>query len=109
MCEAKQSQKIASSSLPAEVRYERKDALRYLGNKAKKKKDLHWEFIGLSMMSAADLVIIPMQDLLGLGGKARMNRPGRARGNWEWRFRPDQLTSSLGKKLVEVTKIYGSA
>jgi 4-alpha-glucanotransferase len=91
------------------VQNERKNVLRYLGNKAQKRKHLRWEFIRLSMMSAADLVIIPMQDLLGLGGKARMNRAGRARGNWEWRFRPDQLTSSLGKKLVEVTKVYGRA
>jgi len=98
-----------STRKPAEVQNERKNALRYLGNKTKKRKDLHWEFIRLLMMSAANLVIIPMQDLLGLGGKARMNRPGSARGNWEWRFRPDQLTSSLGKKLVEVTKIYGRA
>jgi len=38
------------------------------------------------LASRADLRIIPMQDLLGLGSAARMNRPGTPRGNWRWRL-----------------------
>ncbi len=33
----------------------------------------------------------PAQDLLGLGGEARLNTPGTATGNWTWRIRDDQL------------------
>ncbi|MEW6375845.1 MAG: 4-alpha-glucanotransferase [Thermodesulfobacteriota bacterium] len=60
-------------------------------------------------MSVANLVILPMQDLLGLGEKARMNRPATAKGNWEWRLLPGQLTPSVRKRLTEMTKIYGRA
>ncbi len=31
-------------------------------------------------------VIIPVQDILGLGSSARMNIPGTALGNWQWRL-----------------------
>jgi len=36
--------------------------------------------------SPAQLAVMPMQDLLGLGSEARMNVPGTESGNWEWRF-----------------------
>jgi 4-alpha-glucanotransferase len=36
--------------------------------------------------SRARLAVVPMQDLLGLGSASRMNTPGRAEGNWHWRF-----------------------
>jgi 4-alpha-glucanotransferase len=42
-------------------------------------------------MSDAKWVIIPLQDVLGLGSEARMNTPGTAEGNWEWRLRPEDL------------------
>ena len=41
--------------------------------------------------SAAQLAIVPMQDLLGLGTEARMNMPGTAAGNWRWRFSWNQV------------------
>ncbi len=59
------------------------------------------------MMSVADMVIIPMQDILGLGEKYRMNLPASSEGNWEWRLLPEQLSPSLLKKLKELTTIYG--
>ncbi len=61
------------------------------------------------MMSVADTVIIPMQDVLGLGEEARMNRPATLKGNWSWRLSPDQLTPDLAQKLRETTEIYGRA
>ncbi len=98
-----------STRKPDEINRERKNALSYIGDRGKKRKDIHWEFIRLLLMSAANLAIIPMQDLLGLGEKARMNRPGRMEGNWEWRLTAGQLTSSLRKRLAEMTEIYGRA
>jgi 4-alpha-glucanotransferase len=98
-----------STRKPVEIERERKNALKYLGDTDKNRKDLHWEFIRLLLMSAAGLVIIPMQDLLGLGGEARMNRPGRTGGNWEWRLTQDQLTAPLTERLAEMTQTYGRA
>ncbi|MFO7676751.1 MAG: 4-alpha-glucanotransferase [bacterium] len=47
----------------------------------------------------APLVIVPAQDLLGLGSRARMNRPGTTGRNWRWRLRPGQLTARLAARL----------
>lgn len=81
---------------------------RYLGRKVSKRK-VHWEFIRLAMLSVADTAIIPMQDALGLGEKARMNRPATIKGNWKWRLLPEQITSSLKAKLLEITETCGRA
>ena len=68
---------------------------------------IHWELIKLVMNSVADLVIIPMQDILGLGEESRTNLPASAKGNWRWRFKPEMLSTLIAKKLSENTKIYG--
>lgn len=59
----------------------------------------HWNFVRLALSTPASTVIIPMQDLLGLGTSARMNIPGRARGNWRWRVRADALSPALADRL----------
>ena len=48
-----------------------------------------------------------MQDVLGLGGEARMNRPSIAHGNWEWRLLPGQITALVSERLLEVTETFG--
>jgi 4-alpha-glucanotransferase len=63
--------------------------------------------IRLAMMSAAKTVIFPLQDILGLGAEARMNRPSTAHGNSEWRFTADQISSSARDKLLALTRTYG--
>ena len=79
---------------------------RYLG-RGVTSETVHWEFVRMAMGSVADTVIIPIQDVLGLGGEARMNRPGTTDGNWTWRLLDSQLTPELGLKLREVTEVYG--
>lgn len=50
--------------------------------------------------SRADTVIVPMQDLLGLGSEARMNTPGTVGGaNWRWRMAPGALTPRLSARI----------
>ncbi|MGQ0793590.1 MAG: 4-alpha-glucanotransferase [Deltaproteobacteria bacterium] len=66
----------------------------------------HWEFIRLAMASVADYAIVPMQDILGLGGSSRMNLPATVRGNWEWRFLPHQITRSITERLRELVETY---
>jgi 4-alpha-glucanotransferase len=70
---------------------------------------IHWEMIRLAMMSVANIAIFPVQDLLGLGEEARMNRPSISGGNWAWRLSPDALTPALAKRVREMTEIYGRA
>ena len=44
-----------------------------------------WQLLELGLASGAELVVVPLQDLLELGDEARFNTPGTASGNWSWR------------------------
>jgi 4-alpha-glucanotransferase len=68
---------------------------------------VHWAVIRLASSSVSNTVIIPMQDVLGLGEKARMNKPATVRNNWKWRLKPKDLNASTSGKLARLTKIYG--
>ena len=87
---------------------EKKRLFRYLGCEVPPEQ-LHWELIRLAMMSVADVVIVPMQDLLGLGEESRMNKPSLTDGNWGWRLLPDQLAAVDCGRLLGMTEIYGRA
>lgn len=56
-----------------------------------------WQLLELALRSPAELVVVPVQDLLELGDEARFNTPGTASGNWSWRLQ--QPVASLGDKL----------
>ena len=58
----------------------------------------------MAWSSAAGLAIAPLQDLLNLGGEARMNIPGRPEGNWRWRCTEEMLTDQAFEWLDDVTK-----
>ena len=70
-------------------------------------EEFHWDMIRLAFGSVADIAIIPMQDVLGLDSSARMNVPGKAEGNWGWRFALDQLTAEVKHQSGRATAIYG--
>ena len=59
-----------------------------------------------TMKSVANLSIFPMQDILGLNRKARMNVPGTATGNWQWRVEQKKLTKELAMKLSKETQTF---
>jgi len=63
-----------------------------------------WCVTALANSSVADLAIIPMQDILGLGRHARMNRPATVKGNWCWRLRPGQIRAPIVRKLARLTQ-----
>jgi len=69
--------------------------------------EIHWEMIRLVMMSVADTAVFPMQDILGLGQDARMNRPATPSGNWTWRLAPGQITPAVEDTLSMMTETYG--
>ncbi len=68
---------------------------------------VHWDMIRLAMSSVASIAIFPLQDILGLGGAARMNFPGVAEGNWEWRYDASVLNEPLQLRLKSLTEICG--
>ena len=57
--------------------------------------------------SVSDLAIVPMQDILGLGSKARMNTPSTLGNNWTWRVKGGAVTRSLANKVRKYMKLYG--
>jgi 4-alpha-glucanotransferase len=59
------------------------------------------------LASVAERVVIPMQDLLGLGSAARMNRPGTVAGNWLWRLNWADVPSDLAAGLAAAAARYG--
>ena len=83
---------------------QRSAVLRYLGRDG---RDIAWDLIRLAWSSVANMSIVPLQDVLGLGSEARMNFPGKVGGNWAWRYEPSQLTQRHADRLRELTEIYG--
>lgn len=83
---------------------ERKFALAYADSDG---KEIHWDMIRLLLASVARTTVFPLQDVLGLGDDARMNRPGTARSNWQWRLRKGALTGRLADRLRELTERHG--
>jgi 4-alpha-glucanotransferase len=62
--------------------------------------------IRTALMSVADTVILPFQDLLKLGSEARMNIPGTPFGNWEWRFSWEMLPPDLALSVHRQVQRY---
>ena len=86
---------------------DRHRAAAYLQLRADEQRDIHWRFIAAVMTSIALLAIFPLQDVLGLGSEARMNVPGRARGNWRWRVQAGAFDSKLITRLRDLTHLSG--
>ncbi len=83
---------------------EKNDALKYIGYDS---GDICWDLIRLAFRSNANIAVVPLQDVLRLGNEARMNYPGKAGGNWGWRFLKEDLTPELASHLYEITRLYG--
>lgn len=63
--------------------------------------------IRAALRSVSSLAMIPMQDLLQLDTRARMNLPGRSTDNWRWRFAWDQIPDTLGARSRQLLAQYG--
>ena len=90
---------------PEECEKERQNALAYLGVEDGG-REIHWHLIRVVWASVANLAIAPVQDLLGLGSEGRMNLPGTAEGNWEWRLEAPP-GPAVKERLRAMTRIYG--
>jgi 4-alpha-glucanotransferase len=81
---------------------------RYVGGPVNE-KNVHKVLSRLAYASVAKIVILPLQDILGLDDAARMNTPASKDNNWSWRLKPGQLTSKVEKRLRKWTEIYNRA
>jgi len=71
--------------------------------------EIHWDFIEAVLSSAAGMAVVPLQDLLGLGTEARMNLPSTTEGNWLWRFRQEDLSEAIARRMKDLTISHGRA
>lgn len=69
--------------------------------------EAHLAMMRLALGTVADTVIVPVQDVLGLGNPQRMNSPGVPEGNWRFRLRPGQLDDTSLDTLRRLTRLYG--
>ena len=70
-------------------------------------KNIGYGLIKAALSSIATYAIYPLQDLLFCGDEGRMNTPGKAAGNWSWRFRAQDLKPEYADTLRELTLLYG--
>lgn len=59
-----------------------------------------------AMESVSNTCILCMQDLIGLNGFARMNKPSTVGTNWKWRAARNQITEDIAEFLKSYTEIY---
>jgi 4-alpha-glucanotransferase len=84
----------------------RKEISHYVGHLVTG-RTVHEDLIRLALGSPAQLAIIPMQDILGLGSESRMNCPATTQGNWTWQMRQDPLGASISQRLKGWTGSFG--
>jgi len=77
---------------------------RYVGSDG---TEIHWDMVRMAMASTPDLAIVPHQDLAGLGSDCRMNTPGQAEGNWEFRILPWTLKEEIRNRLADLIWVFG--
>ncbi|MBF2028123.1 MAG: 4-alpha-glucanotransferase [Oscillatoriales cyanobacterium C42_A2020_001] len=70
-------------------------------------QEINWVLMRMALASVANLAILPLQDILGLDGRARMNDPSVNAGNWRWRYPTSHvLTPELSQRLRMLTALY---
>ena len=80
--------------------------IRSFGTLAPDADEIHWKLIRLAYSSVADVAVLPLQDVLGLGSSARMNLPGQANGHWAWRATTDMLRFQPFERLRDMAETY---
>lgn len=61
--------------------------------------------VRLAFTSVGRWAIVPAQDLLELGGEARMNTPGKPDGNWGWRLHAGAFTDPLAQRIRRLAEL----
>jgi len=69
-------------------------------------KNVHDVLGRLAYGTVAKIAILPMQDVLGLDGRSRMNKPASVEGNWKWRMR-GLPGKAVEKNLRDMVRLFG--
>ena len=77
-----------------------------LGADVRRPDDVCQKLIEFAYASDSRFAIIPMQDVLKLDSRARMNTPGTVGTNWGWRLKPDYQLEAEAGKLKALCKKY---
>lgn len=93
-----------STRTAKQIECEREFCMKYLKTDG---KEIHWDFIRAVLASVANTVVVPLQDVLGLGTEARMNLPNSTSGNWMWRFKAKSLDDHVAQRLRDLSGLYG--
>jgi 4-alpha-glucanotransferase len=93
-----------STRTPEDVQKEHAFARSYLN--FHDDSEINWIMIRAVLASVADVAVVPLQDVLGLGTEARMNLPGTVGGNWKWRYRSDTLKPELSARLRSLVTLF---
>jgi malto-oligosyltrehalose synthase/4-alpha-glucanotransferase len=80
----------------------------YMGHKIDN-ETCHLDFIRLAYASVARIAIIPIQDILGMGENARLNRPSTSQNNWDWKLTRKDLEKVNLKEIRKMARLYGRA
>lgn len=88
-------------SLPANVRAHVDE---YFGHSA---EAMPWPVLRAALASVAGVAVLPLQDLLGLDSRHRMNTPGVTAGNWRWQYDAAALDDALAQRLRALLGLYG--
>ena len=83
---------------------EKRHLQEYLGH-AVDESTVHWELIQVALSSPARVAIIPLQDLLGVDERGRMNVPGTSVDNWQWQLNRGGMDTACFARLAELTAL----
>ncbi len=87
-------------------RKEKQNLAQYTGRRLSPEK-VHEVMIQMALSSVAHIAVVPIQDYLGLGEEALMNRPSVAEGNWKWKLSNGEYNQHLAKSLARWMKLFG--
>ena len=84
---------------------EKEHVSKYVGRTVSE-KNIHLELSRLAYSSVAKTVILPIQDVLGLNEKGRINTPATTENNWSWRLHENDLTLQAADQLSEWSTLF---
>jgi len=64
--------------------------------------DIAFDLIRCAMETPANMAVAPLQDLMRLDGGARLNKPGSSTGNWQWRYKREQLDAVQKEQALKL-------
>jgi len=70
-------------------------------------EDVAWDLIRLAISSSAVFSVVPIQDIMSLPAKDRMNTPGEAQDCWGFRYTAGMLTPAQAERLKYLTGLFG--